>query len=79
MPCEVEFLVDNMQPIVWNPSSFENLTIPPEKKTVITALAEAHLSRTSDNKFDDFIEGKGQSLIALLQYEVEHLIFLLLS
>lgn len=71
MRCEVEFVVDDIKYIVWNPSSFENLTIPTTKKKVITALAKAHLSRASDDTFDDIVEGKGQGLIALLQYDVQ--------
>ncbi|KAK3168005.1 hypothetical protein OEA41_004451 [Lepraria neglecta] len=52
-----------------NPSSFDNLAIPATKKKVITALAKAHISRESDDIMDDFVEGKGQGLITLLQYE----------
>lgn len=70
---EVEFVVDDIKEIVWNPSSFENLTIPAAKKKVITALAKAHISRASDDMFDDFVEGKGQGLITLLQYEAQRL------
>jgi hypothetical protein len=68
--CKVEFVVDDIQKIVWNPSSFDNLAIPAAKKKIIIALAKAHISRTSDDMFDDFVDGKGQGLIALLQYEV---------
>lgn len=67
---EVEFVVEDIQDIVWNPSSFDNLAIPAAKKKVITALAKAHMSRTADDVIDDFVEGKGQGLIALLQYEI---------
>ena len=71
---KVEFVVDDIKDIVWNPSSFENLTIPATKKKIITALAEAHLSRASDDTFNDFVKGKGQGLIALLQYDVQCLV-----
>jgi len=67
MTCDVEFAVDDISDIVWNPSSFTHLAISPKKKKVILALAEAHTGRTSRNTFDDFIEGKGQGLIILLQ------------
>jgi hypothetical protein len=64
----VEFVVDDITDIVWNPSSFDNLAIPTTKKKVITALAKAHISRAPDDVIDDFVEGKGQGLIRLLQY-----------
>lgn len=63
---KVEFVVDDIEEIVWNPSSFDNLAIPAEKKKVITALAKSHISRASDDVIDDFVEGKGQDLITLL-------------
>jgi len=65
----VEFVVDDITNIVWNPSSFDNLAIPATKKKVITALAKAYISRASDDVIDHFVEGKGQGLITLLQYE----------
>jgi hypothetical protein len=66
----VEFVVDDITAIVWNPSSFDNLTISAAKKKVITALAKAHISRASGDVVDDFVEGKGQGLITLLQYDL---------
>ncbi|KAL9629437.1 MAG: hypothetical protein Q9164_006881 [Protoblastenia rupestris] len=62
----LEFVVDDIKAIVWNPSSFDNLAIPAAKKKVITALAKAYMSRASGDGIDDFVEGKGQGLIALL-------------
>ena len=70
----MEFVVDDITDIVWNPSSFDNLAIPATKKNVITALAKAHMSRASDDVMDDFVEGKGQGLITLLQYESRRLV-----
>jgi len=67
----VEFVVDDVKAIVWNPSSFDNLVIPAAKKKVITALAKAHISRASGDVIDDFVEGKGQGLITLLQYDFQ--------
>ncbi len=64
----VEFVVDDIMVIVWNPSSFDNLAILTTKKKVMTALAKAHMSRASGDVIDDFVEGKGQGLITLLQY-----------
>ena len=71
---EVEFVVDDIKDIVWNPSSFDNLSIPAAKKKVITALAKAHMSCASDDVIDDFVEGKGQGLIMLLQYKIWRLV-----
>lgn len=72
----MEFVVDDIMEIVWNPSSFDNLAISTTKKEVITALAKAHMSRASDDVIDDFVEGKGQGLITLLQYEFRRLVLL---
>lgn len=66
----MEFVVDNIKAVIWNPSSFDNLVIPAAKKKVITALTKAHMSRASGDVIDDFIEGKGQGLITLLQYDL---------
>ena len=57
---EVEFVVDDIKDIVWNPSSFGNLSIPAAKKKAITALAKAHMSRASDDVIDDFVEERGK-------------------
>ncbi|KAI9715641.1 MAG: hypothetical protein M1812_005793 [Candelaria pacifica] len=62
----LEFAVDDITDIVWNPSSFDNLAIPAAKKKVITALAKSHISPASDDVIDDFVQGKGQGLITLL-------------
>ncbi|KAL2058743.1 hypothetical protein ABVK25_000034 [Lepraria finkii] len=60
------FAVDDISPIVWNPSSFANLAILPQIKNLVLALAKAHLGETSDHAFDDFVVGKGRGLILLL-------------
>ncbi|KAL2044439.1 hypothetical protein N7G274_003144 [Stereocaulon virgatum] len=69
----LEFVVDDITKIAWNPSSFDNLAIPATKK-VITALAKAHISGASNDRIDDFVEGKGQGLITLLQYKSQRLV-----
>ena len=71
----MEFVVDDIKAIVLNPSSFDNLAIPAAKKKVITALAKAHMSRALGDVIDDFLEGKGQGLITLLQYALRRSIF----
>jgi hypothetical protein len=63
-----EFAVAHIEEIVWDPSSFECLVIPNEKKSIIRALAESHKIE-AERPFDDFVKGKGQGLIILLQYD----------
>lgn len=63
-----EFAVADIKDISWNPAALAQLAIPSKQKEVIQALTEAHTSRGSDHAFDDFVVGKGLSLIILLQY-----------
>jgi len=51
----------------WDESSFDCLAIPAGNKKAVQALCEAHLGRNSDPAFEDFVAGKGQILITLLQ------------
>ena len=62
----MEFLVSCTAEIEWNLSSFYNLVIPAEYKKILLALVEDYLFFSLDNEFDDFIEKKGQNLIAFL-------------
>ena len=64
----VEFAVDDIEDIKWQPAALAHLQIPDKKKKAIQALSEAHMARTSGNGFDDFVVGKGQGLNMLLQY-----------
>lgn len=52
---------------ILHPSSFANLALNPKKKDLVLALAEAHLGKTSDHSFDNFVVGTGQGLIIFLQ------------
>lgn len=65
---EVEFVVNDIKEIVWNSSSFENLTILIAKKKIITTLVKTHIFRAFNDTFNNFIEKKRQGLITLLQY-----------
>lgn len=58
----VEFNIDHVHDIVWNDAAFANLVLPPEKKSLIQALVEAH-NQKGRVGFDDFIIGKGQGLV----------------
>ena len=64
----VEFAVAHIRDIVWDPSPFENLVLPDKQKNIIRALAESQKIE-ADKPFDDFIKGKGQGLVILLQYD----------
>jgi hypothetical protein len=65
----VEFAVEDISDIIWNPEPFQQLAISPEKKELIRALGFSHMDRAQNPQFDDFVAGKGQGLIMLLQYE----------
>ncbi|KAL5344673.1 hypothetical protein ACLOAV_010365 [Pseudogymnoascus australis] len=62
----LEFAVDDIEDITWQPAGLAHLQIPDKKKKAIQALSEAHMARTSGNGFDDFVVGKGQGLNVLL-------------
>ena len=61
----VEFVVDFVEPFEWNNEAYANLVIPPEQKTILTTLVEAHNTGPAA-KFDDFVEGKGLGLVVNL-------------
>lgn len=63
----VEFAVSDIHKIDWNPESFDRLTIPDEPKKLIRAVVTSHVNRETCS-FDDFVRGKGQGLVVLLQY-----------
>ncbi|TFK89400.1 P-loop containing nucleoside triphosphate hydrolase protein [Polyporus arcularius HHB13444] len=56
----LEFNVQHVTPIRWNPETFEGLVLPSDRKTLLRSLIEAH---DSDSGFDDFVRGKGQGLV----------------
>ena len=45
--------------------------LPEDQKQVVLALTEAHVGDTSHLPLDDVVQGKGQGLNILLQYEPE--------
>jgi hypothetical protein len=73
----VEFAVAHIRDIIWDPSPFENLVLSDKQKNIIRALAESQKIET-DKPFDDFIKGKGQGLVILLQYDF-YILFLHLN
>lgn len=58
----VEFAVDFIESFDWNKEAYENLVIPPEQKSVLTTLVEAHSSGPA-SQIDDFVKGKGMGLV----------------
>ncbi|RVD89621.1 uncharacterized protein DFL_000620 [Arthrobotrys flagrans] len=60
----LDLYIDDIQDIDWNPEIFSKLVLPAETKQLIRGLVESHIS--GENQFDDFIEGKGKGLIAVL-------------
>ncbi|KFY86462.1 hypothetical protein V500_07608 [Pseudogymnoascus sp. VKM F-4518 (FW-2643)] len=62
----LEFAVDDIEDIKWQPAALAHLQIPNKKKNAIQALSKAYIRRTSGNGFDDFVVGKGQGLNVLL-------------
>ena len=56
----VEFNVQHVTPIKWNPETFEGLVLPEDRKTLLRSLVDAH---NAELGFDDFVQGKGQGLI----------------
>jgi hypothetical protein len=73
----VEFAVAHIEHIIWDPSPFEYLVLPDKRKNIIRALAESQKIET-DKPFDDFVKGKGQGLVILLQYDF-YILFLHLN
>ncbi|KAH8807081.1 P-loop containing nucleoside triphosphate hydrolase protein, partial [Xylogone sp. PMI_703] len=61
----LEFSIDDITNIDWNPFLMDHLVIDDKHKRLIRALTNFHMSRASDHSFDDFTVGKGQGLIIL--------------
>ena len=58
------FTVDKITDIQWQTDAFDNLVLPKEQKDLIKALVETHHgSDNSQDRFDDFIVGKGRGLV----------------
>jgi DNA polymerase III delta prime subunit len=58
------FSVDWVEDITWQSDVFDNLVLSTDHKELVLGFVECH--RGADDGFDDFIEGKGRSLIFLL-------------
>jgi len=62
----LQFFVDKVNPVEWNPIAFDMLVLPDAQKDLIRALVEAHTNPDAPSSFDDFIANKGKGLIAVL-------------
>ncbi|CAI6332877.1 unnamed protein product [Periconia digitata] len=58
------FAIDWIEDITWNDGIFENLVLPYDQKDLLLGFVQCHHGMEED--FDDFVEGKGRSLIFLL-------------
>ncbi|KAH1744791.1 hypothetical protein KXV31_000632 [Aspergillus fumigatus] len=61
-----EFAVEKVAAIQFADAPFDMLVILEDKKKVIKSLTESRVRATTEGKFDDIIEGKGQGVIILL-------------
>ncbi|KAI1776446.1 hypothetical protein F4818DRAFT_457784 [Hypoxylon cercidicola] len=63
----LEFFVDNISPIKWDESCFEQLVLNPTTKKTVQAMVSMHARRGQDQPgFDDIVEGKGKGLVMVL-------------
>ena len=60
----LDFFLDQLSPIDWNPNCFDQLVLPEAQKDTVKALVSTH----SEQKlgFDDIVKGKGKGLILVL-------------
>lgn len=63
----LEFFVDNISPIKWDETCFEQLVLNPTTKRTVQAMVSVHARRGQDQPgFDDIVEGKGKGLVMVL-------------
>lgn len=65
----VEFAIEHIRDIVFNPGAFDSLVLPEGQKKIVRALVESHSGKVANKKspgIDDIIRGKGQGLVAVL-------------
>lgn len=58
------FYVDLIDEIKFDADAFDSLHIPPDRKHLVRALVQDYVS--SDDDFDDLIQGKGKGLVFVL-------------
>ncbi|KAI0126120.1 hypothetical protein BJ170DRAFT_725951 [Xylariales sp. AK1849] len=60
----LEFFVDQLFPIDWNKSCFDDLVLDSSIKKTVQALVSTHSEKREG--FDDIVKGKGQGLVCVL-------------
>ncbi|KAK0624894.1 P-loop containing nucleoside triphosphate hydrolase protein [Bombardia bombarda] len=60
----LEFMVDDVAPIKWNTTCFDDLVLDPAVKKTVRALVSSHSQKR--DSFDDIVKGKGQGLVCVL-------------
>ncbi|MAD85536.1 MAG: hypothetical protein CL912_21460 [Deltaproteobacteria bacterium] len=58
---QVNFYVDDLQPVVWNDEAYGHLVYPEEQKDLVLTFVDNHQRMKA--RVDDVIMGKGGSLI----------------
>jgi len=64
----LEFSVEHIRNIVFNPSAFDCLVLPEKQKNLVRALVESYTDKSGKHRpgIDDIIRGKGQGMVVLL-------------
>ena len=60
----VDFFVEKLTAVDWNPNCFEQLVLPSAQKDLVKALVATHIQQRLN--FDDIAKGKGKGLILVL-------------
>lgn len=60
----LDFFIDKLSPVDWNPNCFEQLVLPAAQKELVKALVATHVQERLG--FDDIVKGKGKGLILVL-------------
>lgn len=60
----LDFFIDQLSPVDWDPTCFDQLVLPDIQKNLIRALVTEHTQHK--DTFDDIVKGKGRGLIFLL-------------
>jgi hypothetical protein len=62
-------LISELREITWKEDPYLSLQLPEDKKVLIKSLVHGFCETSSDDGFEDIIEGKGRGLIFLLHGE----------
>ncbi|KAI0852333.1 P-loop containing nucleoside triphosphate hydrolase protein [Daldinia vernicosa] len=63
----LEFFVENLSPIKWDETYFDQLVLNPATKRIVQAMVSMHTQRGQTSAgVDDIVEGKGKGLVLVL-------------